>query len=70
MTQKAFCEQRSLSLPQFVYYQGRFKIGEKATSGKASFVPVRVPKHDKVTADTEMKLSLPNGFQIEVLLSC
>jgi hypothetical protein len=25
MTQKAFCEQYSLSVPQFVYYRGQFK---------------------------------------------
>lgn len=84
MSQKAFCNQRGLSLPQLVYYHGKFKA-DKSPSVNPSFVPVKVPDQDKVAVTTEMKLSLPNGFQcvfpvntdttqikrlVEVLLSC
>ena len=84
MTQKAFCEQRGLSLPQLVYYHGQFKM-RKAPAASASFVPVKVAVQDKATAASEIKLSLPNGFQcsfpshtdatqikrlVEVLLLC
>ncbi len=84
MTQKAFCEQRGLSLPQLVYYNGQFKVG-KISSENASFVPVKMTIQDKTKAASEIKLSLPNGFQctfpsytdtaqikklVEVLLSC
>lgn len=84
ISQKAFCEQRGLSLPQLVYYYGKFKPS-KSTTANASFVPVKVAVHDKAPVASEIKLSLPNGFQcsfpshteatqikrlIEVLLSC
>jgi hypothetical protein len=84
MTQKAFCEQRGLSLPQLVYYHGQFKKN-KAPAASASFVPVKVSVPDKTSVVSEIKLSLPNGFQcffqshtdagqikrlVEVLLSC
>lgn len=84
MTQKAFCEQRDLSLPQLVYYHGQFKA-DKTPPANAAFVPVKIPSRDKITVATEIKLSLPNGFQcvfpvnadvvqikrlVEVLLSC
>lgn len=84
MTQKAFCDQRGLSLPQLVYYYGQFKTG-KTSSVSASFVPVKIACQDNATATSEIKLSLPNGFQcsfpshtdvtqikrlVEVLLSC
>lgn len=84
ISQKAFCEQRGLSLPQLVYYYGKFKISNSPTAS-ASFVPVKVALQDKASAPSEIKLSLPNGFQccfpshtdatqikrlIEVLLSC
>lgn len=84
MTQKAFCEQRGLSLPQLVYYHGQFKPGN-TTTVNASFLPVKIASRDKVAAVPEIKLTLPNGFQcvfptntdvaqikrlIEVLLSC
>lgn len=62
MTQKAFCEQRELSLPQLVYYHGQFKTS-KAPSASASFVPEKLAIQDKATAASEIKLSLPNGFQ-------
>ncbi len=84
ISQKAFCEQRNLSLPKLVYYYGKFKAS-KAPTASASFVPVKVAAHDKTQVASEIKLSLPNGFQcsfpshtdatqlkrlIEVLLSC
>jgi hypothetical protein len=84
MTQKAFCEQRSLSLPQLVYYHVLFKK-DKESLAKSSFVQVKIPDRDKAVITSEIKLSLPNGFQcsfpshtdvdqikrlIEVLLSC
>ena len=85
MTQKAFCEQHNVSLPQFVYYHGKFR-GEKEQSGAmSSFVPVKIPHHEKPVPSSDIKLTLPNGFQcvfsshvdmgqirrlVEVLLSC
>lgn len=84
MTQKAFCEQHGLSLPRFVYYYGQLKTG-KAPATSASFVPVKLGIQDKALVVSEIKLSLPNGFQcafpshtdslqlkrlIEALLSC
>lgn len=84
LTQKAFCEQRGLSLPQLVYYHSQFRTTKTSTSD-ASFMPVKISNRDKMAVATEIKLSLPNGFQcvfptntdatqikqlIEVLLSC
>lgn len=84
MSQKAFSEQHGLSLPQLVYYYGQFKAS-KATTSCASFVPVKLTEQAKTTVTSEIKLSLPNGFQfsfpshtdtiqikrlVEVLLSC
>jgi hypothetical protein len=85
MTQKAFCDQRNLSLPQLVYYHGLFKREKASSSDAVSFVPVKIPSRDKPVVTNEIKLSLPNGFQcafpihieaaqikrlVEVLLSC
>jgi hypothetical protein len=85
MTQKSFCEQLGLSLPQFVYYRGQFKMREKVPPSNASFEPVKIPTREKVAVTAEVKLSLPNGFQcvfpvntdaiqikrlVEALLSC
>lgn len=84
MSQKAFSEQRGLSLPQLVYYYGQFRAS-KATTECASFAPVKLSEQAKAPLTSEIKLSLPNGFQcsfpshidaihikrlVEVLLSC
>lgn len=85
MTQKTFCEKHNLSIPQLVYYHGQFKREKESLTAKPSFVPVKVPHHEKPVVMSEIKLSLPNGFQcafpshtdsaqikrlVEVLLSC
>jgi hypothetical protein len=85
MTQKAFSEQHNLSLPQLVYYHGQFKRENEKPAGKAAFVSVKIPTHEKPMLTGEIKLSLPNGFQcafpshtdaaqikrlVEALLSC
>jgi hypothetical protein len=84
-TQKSFCEQRNISLPQFVYYRSLFKQEEKSQAMAGGFVPLKLQQSDKSASSSEIKLSLPNGFQcafpshvdatqikrlIEVLLSC
>lgn len=85
MTQKAFCEQHQLSLPQLVYYHNQFKPSKHLPESKPTFTPVKIASPDKNTSTGEIKLSLPNGFQcafpshtdvnhvkrlVEVLLSC
>jgi hypothetical protein len=85
MTQKSFCEKENLSLPKFVYYYSQFKRENELPLNKPSFVPVKVPNLEKSAGISEIKLSLPNGFQctfpshidvsqikrlIEVFLSC
>jgi hypothetical protein len=85
MTQKAFCQKHTISLPQFVYYHAQFKRKSEPQAVTPSFVPVKVAHHEKPVAACEVKLSLPNGFQctfpshtdvvqirrlLEVLLSC
>ena len=85
MTQKSFCEKRNLNLPQFVYYYGQFKPEKDLMAAKPSFLPVKMPHLDRAVVTSEIKLSLPNGFQcsfpshtdtvqikqlVEALLSC
>jgi hypothetical protein len=85
LTQKAFCEQRNISLPQFVYYHGQFRRENEPQAEISGFVPVKIPHYEKSVTANEIKLSLPNGFQctfpihtyaaqlkrlVEVLLSC
>lgn len=85
MTQKAFCGQHNVSLPQFVYYDGKFKSEKEQPCAISSFVPVKIPHHEKPATSSDIKLTLPNGFQcvfpshvdvvqikrlVEVLLSC
>lgn len=86
MTQKAFCKQRSLSLPQFVYYRCLFKSKDNTPiKNTAFFAPVKVSGKENTAVSGEIKLSLPNGFQcsfpshleaiqikrlVEVLLAC
>lgn len=83
LSQKAFCQQKNLNLSQFVYYRLRSRKQKAITGSMAAFIPVKVA-HPKPT-HSEIKLSLPNGFQcvfpsnldtlqlkrmIGVLLSC
>lgn len=85
MTQKAFCEQHQLSLPQLVYYYSQFKPKKNLLKNKPTFTQVKIATQEKNVSTGEIKLSLPNGFQcsfpslidisqvkrlIEVLLSC
>lgn len=85
MTQKAFCEQHNVSLPQFVYYHGKFRSEKEQSGAMSTFVPVKIPHHEKPVASSDIKLTLPNGFQcvfpshvdvvqirrlVEVLQSC
>jgi len=85
MTQKSFCEQHNVSLPQFVYYHGQFRREKDPQIVKSCFVPVKIPPQEKPVTASEVKLSLPNGFQcafpshtdtaqikrlVEALLSC
>ena len=85
MTQKSFCEQHEVSLPRFVYYHSQFRREKDPQTVKPGFVPVKIPQHEKAATTSEIKLSLPNGFQcsfsshtdaaqinrlVEVLLSC
>lgn len=85
MTQKSFCEQHNISLPQFVYYHGQFRRKNEPQAEISGFVPVKIPHHEKSVTASEIKLSLPNGFQctfpihtdaaqlkrlVEALLSC
>jgi hypothetical protein len=86
LSQKDFCKERGLSLPQFVYYNCLFKSeGNPLTTVPASFAPVKLSVKENNSPSSEIKLSLPNGFQcvlpshlesiqikrwMEVLLSC
>lgn len=85
MTQKAFCEKHNLRIPQLVYYNGKFRREKEPPTAKPSFVAVKIPRDEKSVATSDIKLSLPNGFQcvfsshidtlqikrlVEVLLSC
>ena len=85
MTQKDFCEKHNLKIPQLVYYYSRFRRENEPPIAKPSFVPVKLALPEKSVVTSEIKLSLPNGFQcvfpshtdapqikklLEVLLSC
>lgn len=85
ITQKAFCELHNVSLPQFVYYHGQFRRQKEPQAVTPGFVPVKIPHLEKLVTVSEIKLSLPNGFQctfpshtdavqikrlVETLLSC
>lgn len=86
LSQKEFCNQQNLVLSKFVYYRCLLKNKEKTeTVNTASFLPVKVLPKEKSTVTSEIKLSLPNGFQcafasnldavqlkrlVEVLLTC
>lgn len=85
ITQKTFCEQHSINLPQFVYYHSQFRREKNPQSVKPGFVPVKISQHEKSMMTNEIKLLLPNGFQcvfpchidageikrlVEMLLSC
>ena len=86
ISQKDFCNQRSLVLSQFVYYRCRLKNKEnEAKISQPSFKPVKVVCKEAAHATGDIRLSLPNGFQfsfpchldsaqvkrlVEVLLSC
>ena len=85
MTQKSFCEQHNISLPRFVYYHGKFRRECEPQTEMSGFVPVKIAHHEKSVTASEIKLSLPNGFQctfpihtdvtqlkrlVEALLSC
>lgn len=58
MTQKAFCEQHNLSVPQFVYYHGQFKHEKELPTSKPSFVPINIVRPEKPVTTSEIKLSL------------
>lgn len=64
ITQKAFCEKHTISLPQFVYYHGQFKRENEPQAVPPGFVPVKIPHHEKPVTASEIKLSLPNGFSV------
>lgn len=86
LSQKEFCNQQNIVLSKFVYYRCLLKNKEKAVAlNKPSFVPVKILPKEKIVVASEIKLSLPNGFQcvfpsnlesiqlkrlIEVLLAC
>jgi hypothetical protein len=86
LSQKDFCKERNLSLSQIVYYNCVFKNKDNTlTKMPASFAPVKVSVKENDLLSSEIKLSLPNGFQcilpshlesiqirrwMEVLLSC
>ncbi len=86
LTQKAFCAQRKISYPQFIYYNCRFKSEETlSVKNITTFTPVKVTGRESIATSYEIKISLPNGFQcalpshldsayikrlIEALVSC
>lgn len=86
LSQKEFCKQRNVALAQFVYYRSKFKDANHAPVMKQSgFTPVKVTGKESAVTSSEIKLSLPNGFQcsfpshldavqikrlVEVLLAC
>lgn len=86
LSQKVFCEQKSIILSKFGYYRSILKNdGAKSTIKPTSFVPVKISTKEHTVPSSEIKLSLPNGFQctfqstidpaqikrfVEVLLSC
>jgi hypothetical protein len=53
MTQKIFCEQNNLSLPQLVYYYGQFKRDKESSTTKPAFLPVNIPSREKVSVITQ-----------------
>lgn len=64
LSQKEFCNQQNLVLSKFVYYRCLLKNKEKAAAiNKTSFLPVKVLPKEKTVVSSEIKLSLPNGFQ-------
>lgn len=85
-SQKIFCKERGINLPQFVYYNSRFKNkADTPIQSPEYFAPVKVSVKEHITPLSEIKLSLPNGFQcilpsqlestqikrwVEALLSC
>ena len=79
LSQVEFCKQNNLSAAQFGYHKGRKNIKQKVTG---VFSPVKI---NPSLNTTEIRLTLPNGFQcalpcgldkgqlkdlVEVLLSC
>lgn len=83
LSQVAFCKQHDVSSAQFGYYRGLLKSKKQDSKKIANaFVPVKI---NQQTAVSEIRLTLPNGFQctfptetdtsrmkelIGVLLSC
>jgi hypothetical protein len=86
LSQKEFCTQHGIVISQFVYYLGlsRKKSGA-STETAPSFSPVKITNKDNHEISTDIRISLPNGFQctlpnhvdavrikqiMEALLSC
>ena len=44
MTQKLFCEERNISLPQFVYYYGQYRCENSQKIEATTFLPVKLLK--------------------------
>jgi hypothetical protein len=53
----------NISLPQFVYNHGQFRRKNEPPAEMSGFVPVKIPHPEKPVTASEIKLSLPNGFQ-------
>lgn len=85
ITQKAFCEQRGLTLSQFVYYRGKIRLKKPHDHSEVpSFASVQI-QPSTLRSSSEVRVLLPNGFQcyfpcqldissikrfMEALLSC
>jgi len=85
LSQKEFCIQRGLVLSKFVYHrcsQNKIKVAQPV---KSALKPVQVVGKEYSASSSDIRVSLPNGFQcsfpcsldtiqvkriIEVLLSC
>lgn len=84
LSQKEFCKQNNIRLPQLGYHRGLIKSKERIKKNQKLFSEVQI-KQPTLNVTSEIKIILPNGFQcfisstidtlqvkrlMEALLSC
>ena len=84
LSQKEFCKQNNIRLPQLGYHRGLIKSKERIKKNQKLFSEVQI-KQPVLNVTSEIKIILPNGFQcfissaidtlqvkrlMEALLSC
>ena len=63
-TQQAYCKEQGLSLSAFQYWKKR--KAREATSGKNSFIEVRVPETSAESTRDICTIEFPNGCSVRV----